>query len=153
MITASMRADDTVALRSRALLSVSLTALLASITHAYEFGTPALVVGGIAVALLAGLSGRYCRTGSRPALLAYGLLTVWIIAGFGVVGGLWNHAIKVALSAMHGGVLPPALAPLFMSPDLGSSTYEGVGILTFVASLFAAYHGHRFARKIGWRSR
>ena len=138
-------------LSNRSLVSVSVTAFLAAVTHAYDFGTAAFGVGAFIIALLVVLSRRQQRTGSRLALVLYGLLNLWIIGGFGVVGGFWNHAVKVPLIAANGGTLPPALEPLFMSPDLGSLTYEVVSILTFGASVFAAYFGYRFVRTVRWR--
>jgi len=137
---------------SRSLLSISVTAALASITHAYDFGIPAFIVGAVMIAALAALSRRYQRTGSRPAVVLYGLLNLWIIGGFGLVGGFWNHAVKIPLMAMNGGTLPSTLWPLFMSPDLGSPTYEVLYILLFAASVPAAYLGYRFVRTVPWRS-
>ncbi len=127
-------------------LTVSLTVALAAITHAYEFGPPAFLVGGIAIALLTTLGLGYQRTGNRFLIALYALLNLWVIGGFGMVGGLWNHTVKVALCAAHGGTLPSSLEAGFMSPELGSAAYETVGILTFVASLVAAVFGYRFIR-------
>lgn len=148
MTTSAQSSSLSAIAASRLLWSIAATVVLASITHAYEFGAPAFAVGAIVIALLSALSGRYRRTGTRPALVIYGLLNLWIIGAFGLVGGLWNHAFKVVVSAAHGGALPPALEPFFMSPDLGSATYEAIGILTFGASLCAAYFGYRFARMV-----
>lgn len=148
MTTSWHQSSRSSATASRALWSISVTVILASITHAYEFGTAALVVGAIVIAILSVLS-RHLRTGNRPAFLLYGLyalLSLWVVVGFGLVGGLWNHAVKVAVSAVNGGVLPPSLERFFMSPDLGSVAYETIGILTFGASMFAAYFGYRNVR-------
>lgn len=130
-----------------------MTITLASITHAYEFGTPAFVVGAIVVAILFALTSHYRRTGNRLVLVLYGLLNLWVIGGFGLVGGLWNHAVKVAVSAVNGGALPLSLERFFMSPDLGSTTYEAIGILTFGASMFAAHFGYRYVRTVRWMGR
>ena len=130
-----------------------MTIILASITHAYEFGTPAFVVGAIVITILVALSSHYRRTGNRLVLVLYGLLNLWVIGGFGLVGGLWNHTVKVAVSAVNDGALPLSLQRFFMSPDLGSAPYEAIGILTFVASMFAAYFGYRFARTVRWMGR
>lgn len=152
MNTPSSNGGDGTVLASRSLLSVSLTATLASITHAHDFGTSALAVGVVVVAMLVALNSRFRRTGSRPALVLYGLLNLWIIVGFGLVGGFWNHAVKVSLVALNGGTLPAGLEPVFMSPGLGSPTYEAVSILTFAASVLTAYLGFRFVRTVGWRT-
>jgi hypothetical protein len=134
------------------LWSISITVILASITHAYEFGIVAFAVAAVVIAVLLALSSHYRRTGNRPVLALYGLLNVWVIGGFGLVGGLWNHAVKAAVSVANGGALPQSLERFFMSPDLGSATYEIIGILTFGASIFAAYFGYRFARTVRWRA-
>lgn len=148
MTTSSHRAGPSATAASASLWSISVTAILASITHAYEFGSVAFVVGATVIAVLFVLSSKYGRTRSKPVLLIYGLLNVWIIGAFGLVGGLWNHAVKLAVSVANGGVLPPSWQRLFMSPDLGSATYETIGILMFGASMFAAYFGYRFARAL-----
>lgn len=153
MITSSRQSSRSPSAAWRSLWSVSATVILAAITHAYEFGTLAFVVGAIVIAALAALSGRIRRTGSRLALVAYGLLNLWIIGGFGIVGGLWNHTVKVVASAANGGALPASLQRLFMSPDLGSATYEAVGILTFITCVFAATFGYRLARTVRWTAR
>lgn len=137
---------DTFSVRS--LQSVSLTAILAAITHAYDFGHIAFVVGAVLVALLWSLVAHYRRTGRRAALVPYGLLSLWIIVGFGLVGGFWNHAIKALVVALHEGAVPSELAGMFMTPELGSITYESIGVLTFAASVMAATHGYRFARAV-----
>lgn len=133
--------------------SISTTVGLAAITHAYEFGAVAFGVGAVVIATLFASSGHYRRTGHRLGLGLYGLLNLWIIGGFGLVGGLWNHAVKVAVSGANGGVLPRSLERFFMSPDLGGATYEIVGILTFGASLCAVYFGYRYARTLRWMRR
>ncbi len=97
------------------MLSASLTAAFAAITHAYDFGAPALLAGAIAIALLIALGLGYQRSGSRVALAFYALLNLVLIAGFGIVGGFWNHAVKVAICAVRGGPLPPSAEAWFVS--------------------------------------
>ncbi len=128
------------------ILSVSLTAALAAISHAYDFGPAAFLVGAIGIALLVASGLGYARSGSRWALVPYALLSLWVIAGFGIVGGFWNHAVRDLLVVMRGGPLPASAEPWFISPAPGSGAYETVGILTFVASVAAAVFGYRFVR-------
>jgi hypothetical protein len=152
MTTASHQADDVAVLASRSLGSISVTAFIAAINHAYDFGAPAFIVGAIAISLLVILSGRARRTGGRVALVFYGLLNLWIIVGFGLVGGFWNHAVKLAVVAARGEI-PTGLEVLFMSPELGSTGYEVSGVLMFVACLFAGHFGYRYARAVLGRAR
>lgn len=133
---------------SAALWSLSATIVLASFTHARDFGVIAFVTGAVLIAVLLLLAGYQRRTGSWLTLLLWGLLELWVIGGFGFFGGFWNHAVKVAVSALNGGVLPPSWEPLFMSPDLGNLAYETAGILTFGASVLAAFFGYRYARAL-----
>lgn len=130
---------------TRSLQFVTLTVALASITHAAEFGPAAFVVGAVSVGLMYVLLRNYRNSGSRFALVPYVVLTLWVIFGLGVVGGLWNHAVKMMLIARNGAV-PEGLEGLFMSPDPGSIAMDHVGMFTFVASVPAAYFGFRFAR-------
>lgn len=130
----------------RSLVSVSATAALAAVTHAYDFGLVAFLVGAITIAVLSLLIVWAGRSGSRIALVLYALLALWIIVGFGLVGGFWNHTVKVVVATAAGGVLPSGLTGLFMSPALGGLLFEGSGILTFVACLVGAYESGRYVR-------
>lgn len=135
-----MRETDRTAPWVRAsLVSLVLTVLLASITHADEFGFRAFAAGFAMAAILSLLNIWFQRTGNGVALWVYGLLSAFIIAGFGIFNGFWNHAFKVFLTYLHGGHLPPLLASLFMDPRVGGPLYEGIGVATFVSSMFAAY--------------
>ncbi len=135
---------------SRSLWTIAATVILASITHAWDFGHPAFVAGAIVLAILYALNRAYRRTGSRLSLVFYLLLILWIVGAFGVVGGLWNHAVKLAVSVANGGALPPSMERLFMSPDLGGAGYEATWILMGVAGVVAAWFGYRFARTARW---
>ena len=129
------------------LVAVSATVILAAITHAAEFGYRALIAGLIGIALLCCMSILYQRTKKNVFLLFYGALNAWVIIGFGLVNGFWNHAFKVFLTYLHNGSLPPFLAKLFMTPHTGSFLYEGAGALTFVLSMVASYYGYRLIKE------
>ncbi|MBI4972215.1 MAG: hypothetical protein HZC16_00160 [Candidatus Omnitrophica bacterium] len=129
------------------LWSITLAVLLASVTHAYEFGYRAFMAGFILIALLSILNILYRSTRSKAFLVLYGLLNAWVVIGFGLFNGFWNHAFKVFLNYLHNGFLPSFLAKLFMTPQTGSFFFEGVGILTFVISIFAAYYGYKFIKE------
>ncbi len=129
------------------LAGISATVILASITHAYEFGYRALSAGFIVIALLCGMNILYRHTRNKVFLVFYGLFDALVIIGLGLFNGFWNHAVKVFLNYLHNGYLPPFLAKLFMTPQTGCLFFEGVGILTFVMSIFAAYYGYKFIRE------
>ncbi|HEY6871508.1 MAG TPA: hypothetical protein VI298_02145 [Geobacteraceae bacterium] len=129
------------------LASVSAVVFLASITHAYEFGHRAFIAGFILIALLYSLNILYKRTRNKVSLVFYGLLNAWVIIGFGLFNGFWNHAVKQFLVFLHNGYLPPFLAKFFLTPHIGSFFFEGVGMLTFVMSIFAAYYGYKFIKE------
>lgn len=130
---------------ARSLYSVSVTALMASVTHAYDFGPVALLAGVATVTVLYLLRARFLQTAGWAPFAGYGLLSLWIIVGFGLVGGFWNHTVKVALVTVYRG-MPAGHEGLFMSPEVGTVVLEGSGVLTFIACLFAAYFGYRFVR-------
>lgn len=138
---------------SRSLLSVAATVVLAAITHAYDFGPAAFVAGAVVLGMLFTLNRHYRRVGSRLAIVLYGLLSLWVIVGFGLVGGVWNHAVRDVLSTANGGTLSTAIQPLFMSPELGSAVYETFWILLGAAALLAAYFTYRLARVVPWSPR
>ena len=129
------------------LAASSATIVLASVTHAYEFGYRAFAAGFAIIVLLYGISKLYQRTGHKVLLVFYGLLNAWVVIGFGLVNGFWNHAFKVFLHYLHNGSLPPFLAKLFMTPQIGSFVYEGTGVLTFAMSVAASYYGYKLIKE------
>ena len=129
------------------LAGISATVILASVTHVYEFGHRAFIAGFIVIALLCAFNILYRRMRNKIFLVFYGLLNAWVIIGYGLFNGFWNHAFKVFLNYLHNGHLPPFLAKLFMTPKIGSSFFEGVGMLTFVMSMFAVYYGYKFIKE------
>lgn len=129
------------------LAAVSAVVILASITHAYEFGHRAFIAGVILIALLYALNNMYRRTRNKFVLVFYGLLNAWVIIGFGLFNGFWNHTFKLFLNFLHNGYLPPFMAKFFLTPQIGNFFFEGVGVLTFVMSIFAAYYGYRFIKE------
>ncbi len=129
------------------LAAISVTVILTSITHAYEFGYRAFIAGFVVIALLCGMNFLYRRTRNKAFLVFYGLLNAWVIIGFGLFNGFWNHAFKVFLNYLHNGYLPPFLAKVFMTPQIGSFFFEGAGMLTFVMSMLATYYGYKFIKE------
>lgn len=150
-MTSPTRTSGKSTVSARSLQGTSLVAILAAFTHAHEFGPVAYVAGAVIVAVLWSLVAAYRRTDSKAAVIAYGLVSAWVIVGLGLVGGFWNHAVKVLVVTMHHGAVPAVMEPLFMSPATGPAAYEAVGVLTFVASVLAARYGYRFAREVAAR--
>lgn len=140
-------AKQTTLIAKLSLLSIALTVILASITYAYKFGYRSFIAGFILIALLCAFNILYRRTRNKVFLVFYGLLNAWVIVGFGLFNGFWNHAFKVFLNYLHNGFLPPFLAKLFMTPQIGSLFYEGVGVLTFIMSILAAYYGYKLVKE------
>lgn len=96
---------------------------------------------------------RFRTTGNKTSLWAYGFLNTWLVVGFGFVDGFWNHTVKLigfqlhSLLSLHGGVTNTVEKSFE-----GNLIYQATGILTFVASIFAAYYGYKFIR-IGMQSK
>lgn len=127
------------------LICVTLTVILASIDHFYLFGSRALVAGFGAIVLLHVLIFLFWRTRNKAFLMIYGILNGFILLGFGLANGFWNHACKLFLTYLHNG-MPTPLAHLFSHPTVGCFVYEGSGTLAFVTSVFAAYFAYQFVR-------
>jgi hypothetical protein len=125
----------------KSLYSVTATLILGGVDHAYRYGYHAIIAFTVIILVTFGLVFAYKRTQSKGVLGLYGLLSGFAVIGFGLVNGFWNHAAKVLLTFLHNGELPPLLQKLFISPGMGGALYEGLGILTFIASLFAGYYG------------
>jgi len=128
------------------LISVTLAGIFTSIHHYYEIGPNVLILISLIVILPIVLIKWFKYTRSKVALLTYGLISAWIVIGFGLVDGLFKHTLKVLGSYMsvllrnlHGGNLPlPQINLLF----------EGTAILTFIASMFAAYYSCKFIKEV-----
>lgn len=130
---------------SLSLVSMILTGTLTTIHHSYELGFHAIVLVFLFVITPFFLMQWIRKTSNRSALWIYGLLNTWLVFGLGLVDGLWNHIIRPlgfqvqALLSIHGGGMKGA-----EQVAGGNLIYEGTGIFTFVASMFAAYYGYKF---------
>jgi hypothetical protein len=129
------------------LISTALTVLLASISHAYYFGHKAFVAGIGFLLIISALNFIYRRYANKLVLLFYFLLNIFVVMGFGIINGFWNHTIKVALTYLHGGHLPPFFIGLFQDPNMGTFFQESVGVLTFITSMFSVYYAFKIVPK------
>ena len=132
---------------TQSLISIIATAVLTTVHHFYEIGFLAVILVLLFIATPSLLIARYNKTEKKVFLWVYVLLNTWLVLGLGIVDGLFNHTTKFlnlqvhALLALHGGstkVVEKAFE--------GNIIYEGTGVLTFVASMFAAYYGYKFIR-------
>lgn len=120
------------------LASVMLTAVAITINHTYTLGSGALWLGAVLVLVPAGLLTWFRRTGSRSALIGYLLMNLWIVAGFGLVKGLWRTTLKVFV-----GTLLASTSTAFPRPAIGPFGFEMSGIVTFLGSLFVLYYAFK----------
>ena len=131
------------------LISITLTSMITAVHHVYRLGLDLLIPAAIIVLLPYVLMRWFKHTGNRVALWAYGLLTSMIVIWFGVIDGFLDHVMK-ALGFQNTTFLPGGEAEVvktvlsLWSPEAGYVFYEGTGILTFIASVFAVYYGYRF---------
>jgi|WetSurMetagenome_2_1015567.scaffolds.fasta_scaffold502356_2 hypothetical protein len=129
------------------LIFITLTVIASSVVHFYDFGFNALIIGAVMIIFTHAIFFLFLHTKKRVFLVSYGLLNLFFIIGFGIFRGFWNHAIKLLLSYMHGG-LPPVFSKLFINPVIGSTFYETTGVLIFISSMFAAYFVYKFITDI-----
>lgn len=134
------------------LASTVLTGIFTSVHHSYEIGYKAIVLAVLVVVLPVLAMGWLKRTGSRVALWVYGLLTAWLVLAFGMIDGLWNHTINGlgsyvnnAVLSLHGS-MPGEGENVTADALAGNLIYQAAGVLTFIASAFAAYYGVKFLR-------
>jgi hypothetical protein len=127
------------------LVSIMLAGIFASIHNYYEMGSHALILMSLIVILPIILIFWFKYTKSKVALSIYGLISVWIVIGFGLVDGLFKHTLKILsgyglvfLKNLHGGNIP---LPQF------NIIFEGTALLTFIASIFVAYYSYKFIKK------
>lgn len=133
---ASSQKDDWNAKLS--VITITLTGILTSIHHLYRFGFEVIVPEAIVIALPYLLMRWFWRGGRWLAFAAYGIFSALIILWFGISDGLLDHTVKL-LGGTPIHFLPEA-------PIVGDLLYETTGILTFVASVFAAYFLYKFIR-------
>ena len=132
---------------SPSLISVIVTAVFTSLHHFYEIGFLAVVLVLLFIISPTLLMQQFRNTRKRVFLWIYGILSIWLVIGLGLVDGLFNHTIKLlssqvhALLALHGGGTK-AVEKTFE----GNLIYQSTGVLTFVASMFAVYYGYKFIR-------
>ena len=118
--------------------TMRLTIFWAAFVHAHYVGIHAYGVGVLVSVILELLATTARKRRAQAALVAYALLCAWILLGFGIVSGFWNHAMKLLVAALHGGAVPAALAGLFKMPGVGGVALEIGGCLTFVSACVAA---------------
>ena len=132
------------ALATLSFISIVLTVIMASIHHVPTFGHLAIVIGIAAILMLFIIRAVFQYTRNAVILMIYGLFNVAIIVGAGLIDGFLNHTFKLFIYHLHGGYIPPLLAHIFQNTTIGTPWYETTGILTFVASMFAAYFTYLF---------
>lgn len=141
-----MHKNKTHTMATLSYISILLTVIIASIHHIFTFGHLAIVLGIAIVLLFLIMRAVFQYTRNAAILGIYGLFNAAIIVGAGLVDGFWNHAFKLFIYHLHNGYIPPLLTHLFQTTTIGNTWYEATGVLTFAASMFAAYFTYRFFR-------
>jgi hypothetical protein len=132
------------------LISLTITGILTSIHHFYRFKWEVFIPAMLVIFLPILFMRWYLQSGKRAALWLYGIFSTLIIIWFGIIDGGLDHT----LLAINEYILIP-LGISSLSVDLrllppsalsGEFFYELTGILSFIASLFAAYYSYKFIR-------
>lgn len=132
------------------LISLTITGVLTSIHHLYRFEWDVFIPAMLVIFLPILFMRWFLHSGKRVALWLYGIFSALIIIWFGIIDGGVDHT----LLAINEYVLMP-LGIRSLSVDLrllppsaltGDFFYELTGILSFIASLFAAYYSYKFIR-------
>ena len=133
------------------LVSITVTAIMTSVHHIYRLGLEVAIPATIITVLPALLMYWYANKRSQAALWIYGVLNILVITWFGFIDGFLDHVVK-ALGLQNITFLPGGEAEIvetvysLWSPEAGNLFYEGTGILSFIASVFALYYGIQFVR-------
>ena len=128
-------------------LSILATVAGATVTHAFDVGQRATIAGITLMGILLLLQHFGRRRGNRVADNLNKAMNILVISGFGLMDGFWNHLVKTALFSLHNGRMPPLFAGLFIAPIPGSAICETAGIMTFLASMAAAYAIYRIMQR------
>jgi hypothetical protein len=133
------------------LIWITTTVVITSIHHIYRLGLEVLIPALIMTILPYMLMRRFQQTKSKVVLWVYGLFNALIFLWFGFIDGFLDHVIK-ALGLQNLTILPGGEAEVVQtvfslwSPEAGNLFYEGTGVLTFIASLFAMYYLYKVVR-------
>ncbi len=96
------------------LLSLSATAVLATINHLFSLGPRAAVLGA-AIFLAPSVSLYWMRrSGTTAARVGFVLTNAWVVVGFGMFKGLWRGVLPLFL-----GTLLSRLSTSFPAPTTG----------------------------------
>ena len=129
-----------------------MTAIITSVHHVYREGSRLIVPAVLVVLLPYVLMRWFGGSGGNTALWMYGLLNALIIVGLGIVDGFLDHGVNAVITlyaASNGEAverLDRAFRVLPQTPLVGDPLSELTGILTFMASIIAAYYWYRFMR-------
>jgi len=130
----------------------ALTGVLTSVHYFYEMGFKAVILVLLLLVLPVLMMRWLKKTGSKMALRIYGLITTWLVIGFGFFDGFWNHVVKkfgyyYVLLPAHGGDKKVVEKTFSILPtEVGNFLFEATGILTFIMSIIAAYYLVKFIR-------
>lgn len=117
-------------------ISVMVTVVAITLNHLYTLGSGALLLGVALLVASAALWTRYRSTGGRIALAGYALINTWIVAGFGVIEGLWAITLPV-----FAGTFLSSISTAYPRPAFAGFGFEITGVLMFLGSLFVLYYG------------
>jgi ABC-type branched-subunit amino acid transport system substrate-binding protein len=131
-------------LMQRSLLSVMFAAVAITFNHYLVLGIPALGVGALIVATSFVFGLSYLRTGARWAFYGYSLVNLWVVAAFGLYGGLWNGAVRVGF-----GSLLASMSDAFPPPAVGSALFEASVMVMLAAAFVYCYFWIRLLESRG----
>lgn len=89
------------------LISLCAAALISAIHHVIELGPAGAAIGVLFIAAAYGLLFWFKTGHSRAALIAYALLNVWMVVGFGLVHGFVEHTVPLAAPSHSVAALDP----------------------------------------------
>ncbi len=136
------------------LISMILTALATSVHHYYEIGIHAIFLVLIFIVIPTFLMLKFQSSNKKIYLWIYGLLNVWLVVAFGFIDGFWNHTFKIFGSGINSLIMSVHGSMQGMEAGAAEANlaenhiYQGAGILTFIAALFATYYGYNFIKEV-----
>jgi hypothetical protein len=130
----------------RSVVAVALTAVVITFNHVFTLGSGAFVLGAALLAVPPALWLWFRRTGNRWALAAYGVMSAWIVVGFGVAKGLWDVTLPI-----FAGTFLSSVSTAYPKPVFGAFGFEISGVAMFLASLFVLYYGVQLVPSRGRR--
>ncbi len=126
-------------------IAITAMMVITSLHHIFRLGYGLVIPAILLTVLPYALIRWYAGTKNRLLLYIYSLYSALMFLWFGFIDGFMDHVLK-ALGLNNATFLPGGEAEVvktalsLWSPTASNLFYEGTGVLSFIAGVFAMFH-------------